>query len=517
MPASNKQGPAAQRYGLLKTTRDQYLSRARACALLTIPTLIPPEGANSSSVYYTPFQSVGSRGVNALAAKFLLAVMPPNAPSFRYLLDDFTVAELAGDPKQRALIEEGLNQVERSVTTDLETSSVRAPLFETIKHLLVAGNYLLYSNPETGAARGFPISSYVCKRSPTGKALEIITYEKISALEVPEKHRDKLQTPTDAKATSVEDLVEVYTHIVFKDGRYHAHQEMNGIRLEDTVVSYDEDNFPWFPIRLIITPDDYGRSYVEELYGDLRSLEGLTKALVKGGAIAAKVLFLLRPGAASTPKDLTQAETGEVRVGVEGDVSVVQADKYADFGFVLEMARDLEKRLGLAFLLNSSVQRNGERVTAEEIRLMVHDLDAALGGLYSALAQDFQLPFIKVRIAQMQARGKLPRLPKEALKVAVTTGVEAIGRGYDLDRLSQFFGLTAQLAATPDPYIDGSDARKRIATALQLDPKGLVKTKEEVAQEQQDAFKQQAAMTALPNVINKSGDIARDQQAAAQA
>jgi len=508
------QGPVSQRYTRLKSIRDPFLQRARACALLTIPTLIPPEGASGSTVYYTPFQSVGSRGVNALSAKFLLALLPPNAPFFRYLLDDFTIQELAGDDQGRAKIEEALNQVERAIVADLESSSVRAPVFEMVKHLVVAGNYLTYSHPETGDVRGFPLSNYVVKRSPSGVPLETIVFEKLSPVEVPETYRGLIAQPTkdSNQKQDVEDTVELYTLIRrLDDGRYEAHQELNGHTLSDTLVTYEKDACPWFPARLIITPDDYGRSYVEELYGDLRSLEGLTKAMVKGGAIAAKVLFLLRPGAASTPRDLTQAETGEFRVGIKDDVSVVQAEKYADFRFVLTLAQDLERRLGLAFLLNSSVQRSGERVTAEEIRLMVQDLDAALGGLYSSLAQDWQLPFVRCRAQQLEVKGKLPKLPKETIRPTITSGVEAIGRGNDYNRLMQFFASLEKLNAAPDPYLNGEDARKRLATSLQLDPKGLVKTQDEVDEEMQAAAQQEAAMTAIPNAVKQAGDMLSEQ------
>jgi hypothetical protein len=77
----------------------------------------------------------------------------------------------------------------------------------------------------------------------------------------------------------------------------------------------------------------------------------------------------------------------------------------------------------------------------------------------------------------------------------------------------QFFQISAQLATKPDPFIDGSDARARAATALQIDPKGLVKPKEQVDAEMQQQQRMATAQAALPNVINKVGDIARDQQA----
>ena len=66
--------------------------------------------------------------------------------------------------------------------------------------------------------------------------------------------------------------------------------------------------------------------------------------------------------------------------------------KFNDFRVAQESAQKIEERLAAAFLLNSSVQRDAERVTAEEVRFMAQELESTLGGVYSVLSQEFQLP-----------------------------------------------------------------------------------------------------------------------------
>ena len=70
-------GTAEARYRQLEQTRQSYLDRARDCSELTIPSLIPPDVHNETSDLYTPFQGIGARGVNNLASKLSLALMPP--------------------------------------------------------------------------------------------------------------------------------------------------------------------------------------------------------------------------------------------------------------------------------------------------------------------------------------------------------------------------------------------------------------------------------------------------------
>ena len=61
--------------------------------------------------------------------------------------------------------------------------------------------------------------------------------------------------------------------------------------------------------------------------------------------------------------------------GSSNDVSVLQVNKFADFRIAYDTMNRIETRLQLAFLLNSSIQRNAERVTASEIRFMAEDLE----------------------------------------------------------------------------------------------------------------------------------------------
>ena len=104
-------GTVAKRYSQLEGERDTFLERGREAARLTIPTLLPEEGHSSSSTYATPYQGIGARGVNNLASKLLMALLPPNTPFFRLTIDDFDLQELAGD--NRGQVEEGLALMER--------------------------------------------------------------------------------------------------------------------------------------------------------------------------------------------------------------------------------------------------------------------------------------------------------------------------------------------------------------------------------------------------------------------
>ena len=127
----------SSRYNKLETKRERYLDRAREVSELTIPALLPPEGFTSSTDLYTPYQSVGARGVNNLASKLLLLLLPPNVPFFRLMPDNETVQELNNNPQVKAEVESALSGIEREVMDEIEAQAIRVSVFEALKHLLI--------------------------------------------------------------------------------------------------------------------------------------------------------------------------------------------------------------------------------------------------------------------------------------------------------------------------------------------------------------------------------------------
>jgi len=126
-------GTAESRYRQLETTRQSYLDRARDCSELTIPSLIPQDTHNETSDLYTPYQGIGARGVNNLASKLSLALMPPNAPFFRFMVEPYTLKEMAQEPAARTNVEKQLGEYERAVMNEIESAGDRVAVHEALK------------------------------------------------------------------------------------------------------------------------------------------------------------------------------------------------------------------------------------------------------------------------------------------------------------------------------------------------------------------------------------------------
>jgi len=491
-------GTAQGRYQSCSINREVFLERARDSSELTLPTLIPPKSASNVTRYPTPYQGIGARGVNNLASKLLLALLPPNSPFFRMKIDDYVIKELEGEQQLKTEIESGLSQIERAIMTDIELNADRVAVFEALKHLIIAGNVLLYVGEE--GLRVFSLERYVCKRDPMGNVLEIVTKESLAPSSLPEEIVEAVK----ARLDSDEKTVELYTHVYKEKNKWSVYQEVKGIELPKSRGTFPLDATPYIPLRWNrVDGEDYGRGFVEEYYGDLKSLEGLTKAIVEGSAAASKVLFMVSPNGTTRARKLAESPNGAIIEGQATDVSVLQLNKFADFRIAYDAMRGIEQRLQLSFLLNASVQRDAERVTAEEIRYMAQELEDTLGGVYSILSQEFQLPYVMRKMRVMEKGNKLPQLPKNTVRPSIITGLEALGRGNDKNKLISFLSTLAQTlgADVIQQFVNIPDAIKRLATSEGIDPEGLIKSQEQIQQEMQQQQLLQAAQNIDPNQV----------------
>lgn len=503
-------------YSRLENDRWTFLSRSRECAKVTLPFLIPPLGHGPQNALPTPYQGIGARGVNNLASKLMLGLLPPNSPFFKLTIDEPSLNQ-AGMDDFRTEIDIALGNAERVLMDELETTNLRPVAFEVFRHLIVSGNGLLFIPIDGLEFKFYSLEDYVVDRDPYGHLTAIVTKECVS----PQQLSEEIVQAVEAQAQQIsrDKTVDVYTAVV-KDGeKFKVWQEISGVVLPDSEGEYEKDNLPYLALRWNhVSGESYGRGMVEEYLGDLLSLEGLSRAIVEGAAAAAKVLFLVNPNGITRARTLAESPNGAIRDGNANDVTVLQMQKYNDFRVALETMNQIRDRLGYAFLLNTAIQRQGERVTATEIRMMAQELEDALGGVYSALSQEFQLPLVSVVMNRMQKQRRFPRLPKNVVKPLIITGVQALGRGQDLLRLDTFIsGLVQSLGPEAMRYLNVREYLERRAVALGVDTRGLVKTDQELQQEQQQAQQAEMMNKLGPSAIQGMAKVATAPKASAGA
>ncbi len=491
----------AGRYAQLQSARSTFEREAKESSKLTLPSLIPESTTGTRARIKTPFQAVGARGVNSLASKLLFALLPPSTAFFKLSIDSLELLK-QGQEGLETEIDKGLRTIETALMNEIEISNDRVAMFEALKHLIVGGNVLLYLTDD--GLKVYPLSKFVCKRDAVGNVLEIITQESVHPDALPVEFLEQIKKKENYDEKSMDSEIDIYTYIKRENDNFNWYQECKGEKIPGTDGRSKADVSPWITLRFVrIDGEDYGRGYVEEYRGDLISLEALMQAIIEGAAASAKTLFLVNPNGVTRASTIAKAPNGAIREGSAADISVMQVNKGADFNVSFSAVQRIESRLEYAFLMARSVQRDAERVTAAEVTMMANELENSLGGIYSILTQEFQLPYLKRRMHMLVRSGKAPKLPEKLVKPKIVTGVQGLGRGNDRNKLIEFIGTVSQ-ALGPDimrQFVNVDEAIKRLANSIGIDTANLVKTQEQIQAEMQAMQQQQLIQSLGPAAL----------------
>ena len=203
---------ARERYNKLSTGRDQFLRTAVECSELTLPYLITDDLSShpNHKKLLTPWQSVGAKCVVTLAAKLMLALLPPQTTFFKLQVRDDKLGE-DFPPEVRSELDLSFSKMERMIMDYIAASSDRVVVHQALKHLIVGGNALIFMGKD--GLKNYPLNRYVVDRDGNGNILEIVTKELIDrkglGVELPEPQPN---SPNDEGAPSLNgDDVEVYT------------------------------------------------------------------------------------------------------------------------------------------------------------------------------------------------------------------------------------------------------------------------------------------------------------------
>jgi len=495
---------AKSRYDNLSSDRSQFLTEAEDATKLTLPYLIRGHEDYSKGMKQlkTPWQSVGAKGVVALASKLSLSLVPPQTSFFKLQLDESQLGQEFG-PEIKSELDLSFAKIERTILDAIAASDDRVVIHQALQHLVVGGNALIFMG-KTGL-KLYPLNRYVIERDGNGDVIEIITKESINKDLIPNYDEIKPNVPYNMDEDEDSEECDVFTHVKRDNNRFVWHQEVHDKVLPNSQGKSPVDSTPWLPLRFnTVDGEAYGRGRVGQFIGDLKSLEALSQAIVEGSAAAAKVVFVVSPSSTTKPQTLATAGNGAIVQGRPDDIGVVQVGKTADFATALQHMQTLEKRLNEAFLILSV--RQSERTTAEEVRMTQMELEQQLGGLFGLLTVEFLVPYLNRKLSIFQKTGEIPRIPKGMVKPIIVAGINSLGRGQDVQALGGFLQTIAQTMGPEaiTTYINPEEVIKRLAAAQGIDVLNLVRSMQEVQQEEQQAIEQEAEMEALratPNLM----------------
>lgn len=492
---------AMARYKQLDGERRSFLTRCELYAHYTLPKLCVPNGykQNSDELAHD-FQAVGAQAVNHLANKIMLALFSPGNPFFRADPDDALVKKMkdlgVDDDALTTLLAAG----EKKAIGELDRMALRPKLYEAVKNLIVTGNVLLCLEKDN--ARVIGLKKYVVRRGLDGEVVELLVKDEVLFDELDPNVQAHVHTFTHYEQDR---KVCMYRWIKrLPSGDYVMDQWVDQFQLPKQFSGkWPEAHMPYRALTWDLSDDaHYGTGLVEDYKGDFAGLSALSKSQIMGAILASEFRWLVNPGGMTSVEDLMRSENGAAIPGNENDVSIVQSNKSGDLQVVGAVTAEYIKRIGMGFLLGTAATRNAERVTAEEIRMQANELETSLGGAYSRLAIDFQLPMAYWLLAKvgMNVRGTavIPR---------IITGMEALSRNGDLDDLKQWLADAQAVGQVAEqlPVLKLSAILTALALPRRIDTTKFLETPEETAARNQAAQDQQTQAMAQQEGIKAAG------------
>lgn len=470
---------APNRWTQLDGERSSLKWRSEKYAALTVPKVCLPDGydQNSGRELQHDWQALGAQAVNNLTNKLMLALFAPSRPFFRLDVDAKTLGYFTSMGATAQDVSEALSVAEREAIKQLDKRSLRPKLLEVLKHLVVVGNVLLMLDEDRTRVIG--LKNYVCKRAVDGSVLEIMTKDCMTFMQLDPEIRAMFANRRD------EDKLDFYRWIKRDEkGDYRLTQWVNDQVLPDKYDGkWQEENMPYRALTWDLADNcDYGTGYVEDYIGDFEALSALSKAQVQGAILASEFRWLVNPQGQTKPEDMANSINGEAIPGQQGDITLVNATTNNALAAIQQVASDYINRIARGFLMLSGVTRNAERVTAEEIRMQANELETGVGGAYSRIAVDLQVPFslFLLRLVDFKYKGK-------SIQPIVITGLDALSRNADADAMKMWLADMSNIINLPPIFKQGS-----IAAALAA-AYGIRSSEYMVSQQEQEAMRQQQA------------------------
>lgn len=492
----------SHRWTELDGLRTSFLDRCEQASALTIPKVCPPsEYTQFNDSLGHDYQSVGAQAVNHLTNKIMLAAFAPSRPFVRLDPGPQVLADAAQAGVDEGTVKLVLAEAERKMVRALDQKGIRPKIYSAIRHLIVVGTVMLCMEDKF---RVIGLRQFVCKRDVQGEVIEMLIREVIP--------KDELEAELQPYCTK-QDEQSVVLFKWFK--RVGDHWEMT--QWLDNEQLPDQFNGRWklnkCPYKVIAwdlaDTDDYGTGHVEDYGGALRALSSLSEAELDAAIIASEFRWLVSPRSATRPEDFRNSRNGDALSADDGDINMLQSNKSQDLAAIDVISQRNIQVIARGFLLNSAMVRDAERVTAQEIRLLAVELETALGGVYSRLASELQLPIAEWLMGELKIE-----LDGTDIEVVIITGLDALSRSGDLDALRGFLGDLAQASSLPPPVLqllNFNELVNRVAQGWGVDIKDLVKSPEQQQAEQQQAAEQQAIQEATT-----AGAVAAAETAGAQ-
>lgn len=462
---------------------------AEQFAQWTLPTVFTRDtsGMDGKRVaLHRDYQSTGAVLVNSASTKVTNALFPQGAPFFRFV-DSPEMAEVVAELGNEGTVQSQQSQMELAASSLVFSRDNYAASLRAVKLLMVTGNALEYFDKDTGRSHVYSVREYTVRRDGSGNVLRIVLKERIAAMDLPQEFRSTHLQNVDDYAD-----VTLYTGICLEDNKFKVYQEVQSHSIGEP-STYPKDECPYTVLVWnLVNGEHYGRGLVEDYAGDFARLSVLSQALTLYEVEAARLYNAVSSNSGIDVDTAQNAETGEyvqtsAAAGANPGIWAVENGSAQKITALQGEISLIEQKLSRAFMYAGNT-RQGERVTAYEIRMNASEAQNALGDAYSVLSDHWLRKraylYTVYKYPQMRAMFTL-----EATSIQIMVGTASLNKAAQADRLLE----ASQSIQLVLPVLQGATKRTNPDAVVDfiLDAFGVVSSKLMYTEEQLKAMQDQ--------------------------
>ena len=506
----------SHRWTELESRKSTLLAQCEKYAQWTLPYVFPPDNLTDHQELPVDMDSIGARGTNHLANKIINTLFPAKSLFFRLVIDQemrdliekgIAAANEGSDDAIRAAVETAVQAAEKELIKaekraeeHLNMIKYRPQATNAVKLLIVTGNAMVY-HPETTRSlyrKGYqqPVQVYnlrnyhVC-RDVSGEMVEFMTRETKAFETFHPDVQQALKANSAFKAshsagnmTGIKEYkpgadVTIYTRgILEDDGKFHIQQWADDVDLKRDRV-YTREQMRWIPLTWnLLQGEDYGRGLVADYAGAFHAVNVLAISLLNIGAVMGDIKIFVDPQSSIDIAELQNSQSGSYHFGKPEEVGIGQLQYLGNNAqYLASMIERYEKQISAAFLLATAMQRNAERVTTEEIRRDMDELETSNAGVYSRLAADWQhqTALLALQDTDFTSVG-------DGIEPRVITGMDSLSRAGEAYNMRLFLADIALLNGVPEDVrmsIKKGAFMKQVGSYHQVPYESFVMTPEE--------------------------------------
>ena len=480
----------------MQTEKLPLMNRCELYSEWTLAWIFPPEHVTVAEVLPKSGGSIGARCVNHLSNHIVQILFPANRPFYRSHVGDKTKAMGEQMGLRESDLQSILARIEHESQLSTNIASHRNGAVDAMKHLIITGNACMYyyEDPKTKTRKAamYDLRNYSVQRAWDGSIYRLCTRDTKKLKAFNAKTREIIKA--NKKGVNDETLCTLYTLIEWDADtqRYIVRQAADDVNLQtDEKITYPKQLLPWVALTWNRKHgENYGRGLVEDYEYSFNAHSALTTALDQMVAIMSDIKRFVNPTSVVDIDELNNSAPGTYHAAAMNDIWTPDMGKAYDIQAVHSRIQAIEQELGSAFMLSTATTRQAERVTAEEIKMQIRELEMSHGGIYSKFADEWQFPLATLILFDAGLGPDLDITP------FVITGMDALSRSAESEAVYLVFNDLAvtQNLGTWGRWLDEEKYLQMSCANRGIDPDKLFKEAQVVAEEDQARMQAQAEM-----------------------